>query len=220
VGGRPHAGHRRGAGPHLSSEVGDLERLERERARERRETEKEVMEAIGRLRFGFARKLVFRTVLRFAQTYLMFRENQRFYLDHMIYRWRKLFLEYGRRLTERGLLDDPMDVFFLSKEEVFDLCAKGGDLRAVIPTRREEFERFRDVLPPKFLRGNGSSTTPWSGERTRTGCPRAPPAQGLSPAASGWCRHRGPPHGHEGRDHGHVQTPTRDGRQCLQAWRG
>lgn len=138
----------------ISSEVGDLERLERERARERRETEKEVMEAIGRLRFGFARKLVFRTVLRFAQTYLMFRENQRFYLDHMIYRWRKLFLEYGRRLTERGLLDDPMDVFFLSKEEVFDLCAKGGDLRAVISTRREEFERFRDVLPPKFLRGN------------------------------------------------------------------
>ena len=138
----------------MSSEVGDLEKLERERVRERKEAEKEVMANLGRLRYGFARKLVFRPVLGFAQTYLMFRENQRFYLDHMIYRWRKLFLEYGRRLTERGLLDQPSDIFFLSKEEVFELCAKSGDRRSEIAVRRADFERYRDVLPPKFLRGN------------------------------------------------------------------
>jgi pyruvate,water dikinase len=138
----------------ISSEVGDLEKLERDRVRERKEAEKDVMENLGRLRFGFARKLIFRPILSFAQTYLMFRENQRFYLDHMIFRWRKLFLEYGRRLTERGLLDDPSDIFFLSKEEVFELCAKGGDARSRVAERRADFERCRNVLPPKFLRGN------------------------------------------------------------------
>ncbi len=138
----------------MSSKVGDLERLEQERVRERKEAEKEVMEKLGHLRLGFARKLIFRPVLNYAQIYLMFRENQRFFLDHMIFRWRKIFLEYGRRLTERGLLDGPSDIFFLSKEEVFDLCAKGGDVRAVIAERRADFERYRDILPPKFLRGN------------------------------------------------------------------
>jgi pyruvate,water dikinase len=138
----------------VSSEVGDLEKMERDRVRERREAEKEVMENLGRLRYGYARRLIFRPVLNFAQIYLMFRENQRFYLDHMILRWRTLFLEYGRRLTERGMLDEPSDVFFLSKEEVFDLCANGGNVKADIAVRRADFERYRDMLPPKFLRGN------------------------------------------------------------------
>ncbi|MBI0584339.1 MAG: hypothetical protein ISF22_08960 [Methanomassiliicoccus sp.] len=138
----------------MASKIGDLEKLERDRARERREAEKEVMSAITKLRYGYARKLVFRTVMGYAQTYLMFRENQRFYLDHMIYRWRKLFLEYGRRLAERDLIDDPTDVFFLSKEEVFSMSSEGGDLRTEIAARRADFERFRNVLPPKFLKGN------------------------------------------------------------------
>lgn len=138
----------------LGSEVGDLERLEREKVRERRETEKEVLEKIGRLRLGFFKRLVFRTVLHYAQTYLGFRENQRFYLDHMILRWRRVFLEYGRRLTAKGVLDAPEDVFFLSKEEVFELVDDPCDARARVEERREEFHRYRDVLPPKFLRGN------------------------------------------------------------------
>ena len=137
----------------ISSEVGDLEKMERDRMRERKEAEVEVLQLIGRLRYGFARRAVFRVVLNYAQIYLMFRENQRFYLDHMILRWRRLFLEYGRRLAERGLLAEPSDVFFLSKEEVFDLCAGGGDMRGQVAERRADFERYRDVLPPKFLKG-------------------------------------------------------------------
>ena len=138
----------------MSSEIGDLGKLEQDRIRERKETEKIVMEKITRLRYGHLRKVVFRPILHFAQTYLMFRENQRFYLDHLIYRWRKLFLEYGRRLAARGSLDSATDVFFLSKEEVFELTEMGGDLRAQVAVRKAEFDRYRNVLPPKFLRGN------------------------------------------------------------------
>jgi pyruvate,water dikinase len=83
----------------------------------------------------------------------MFRENQRFYLDHMLLRFRRVFLEYGRRLAERGVLERPEDIFFLSKEEVF--AASEGDTAAVrkIGARRREFFRYADRLPPKFLKG-------------------------------------------------------------------
>jgi len=138
----------------LGSEIGDLERMEREKVRERKETEKEVLERIGRLRLGFYKKILFRTVLHYAQTYLAFRENQRFYLDHMVLRWRRVFLEYGRRLTAKGVLDAPEDVFFLSKEEVFELIGDPRDARGQVLERRAVFDRYRDVLPPKFLRGN------------------------------------------------------------------
>lgn len=138
----------------MTSEIGDLEKIEKDRMRERKETEKEVMERIARLRYGHLRKVVFRPILHFAQTYLMFRENQRFYLDHLIYRWRRLFLEYGRRLAARGSLADETDIFFLSKEETFELMEKGGDVKGMVAERRAEFDRYRNVLPPKFLRGN------------------------------------------------------------------
>jgi rifampicin phosphotransferase len=84
----------------------------------------------------------------------MFRENQRFYLDHMLWRYRKIFLEYGRRLAERGVLEAPEDVFFLGKEEVFR--AARGDAAAVrkIAGRKREFFRHADRLPPKFLQGS------------------------------------------------------------------
>ncbi len=138
----------------MSSDMADLEELERERIRERKVTEELVMRKLSRLRYGRSRRLAFRLVLRFAQTYLMFRENQRFYLDHLIRRWRVLFLEHGRRLAARGVLQSEDDVFFLTKEEVFELFDKGGDVRSTVAARRAEFERYQHVLPPKFLRGN------------------------------------------------------------------
>ena len=138
----------------LDSDLGDLEKLERKKVRERKETEREVLERIGHLRLGHFKRLLFRTVLHYAQTYLGFRENQRFYLDHMILRWRRVFLEYGKRLTVKGVLEAPEDIFFLSKEEVFELVYAPRDAKAQVSERKAEFHLYRDILPPKFLRGN------------------------------------------------------------------
>jgi pyruvate,water dikinase len=49
------------------------------------------LDRISKSKYGFFKKLVFKTVLKYAQIYLAFRENQRFYLDHTIYRQRRLF---------------------------------------------------------------------------------------------------------------------------------
>jgi pyruvate,water dikinase len=134
----------------------DLEELERRKRAERLATEKDVLAKVSRMKWGFARRMALGTVMRYAQTYLTFRENQRFYLDHQILRQRRLFLEFGRRFAASGVLKDQTDVFFLSKEEVFGI-AGGADADEVgghVAQRRKEFETYRDVLPPKFLRGD------------------------------------------------------------------
>ena len=114
----------------------------------REDTEKEVA---GNLGF-FRRKMLF-TVLKLARTYLVFRENQRFYLDHMMYRNRLIFLEQGRRLSEKGSIDDREDIFFLEDTEAIDVLRGKdiGDIRAIIAPRKAEFMKYRDRLPPKFL---------------------------------------------------------------------
>ncbi|QLH75657.1 MAG: phosphoenolpyruvate protein kinase [Methanomassiliicoccales archaeon] len=144
----------------------DLEKVEVQKIEERKKAEKEILDRIGKMRFGPFRKIVFRTVLSYAQTYLMFRENQRFYLDHILDVWRRLFMEYGRRFAEEGMIEAPEDIFFLSKEEIFDLAEKnGGSVRKTVASRKKEFDRYKDRLPPKFLRGNVEfdDTVIWQG---------------------------------------------------------
>ena len=93
------AGHRPVPGP--SPEV-DLEAMETRKVAERHEAQREIMDRLSGTRYGTFKKPVFKIVTKFAQTYMMFRENQRFYLDEQLFRARRLFLEYGRRLAERG----------------------------------------------------------------------------------------------------------------------
>jgi phosphohistidine swiveling domain-containing protein len=132
----------------------DFAAIERGKIEERERTEKEVFRRIKKMKGGVARKFVFKTILGYAQIYLVFRENQRFYLDHILWRTRRLFMEYGRRFAERGWTDRTDDIFFLTKKEIFAISASGKtDVKGQIAVRRREFERYRNRLPPKFLRG-------------------------------------------------------------------
>ena len=139
----------------VSSPEIDVDALEKQKKEERIKAEKEALDSISKLKFGFFKRLIFKTVLKYAQIYLMFRENQRFYLDHTIYRQRRIFTEYGRRLLARGIIDHQDDIHFLSKEEIFAISRNELAVsKETIKKRREEFEKYADRLPPKFLRGN------------------------------------------------------------------
>ncbi len=129
----------------------DLSKVEDAREKERLEAERRVFAALRGMKAGRVRAVIFEKVLRLAQTYLLFRENQRFFLDHILFRQRLILREYGERLQSDGVIDDRDDVFFLELGEVFAL--PGEDPRRLIAQRRRDFMRHRDILPPKFLRG-------------------------------------------------------------------
>jgi len=139
----------------VSSPVADVDVLEKQKFEDRIATEKEVLKRISKLKFGLFKKVLFKTVLQYAQTYLVFRENQRFDLDHIIYRQRRLFTEYGRRFKERGIIDTVEDIHFLSKEEIFKISRNELSIpKETIKQRRKEFQKYAERLPPKFLKGD------------------------------------------------------------------
>jgi len=154
--------------------LGDSDlREEFDRSVERRkETEEEVRSELGPVK----RAMLFK-VLSYARTYLTFRENQRFYLDHMMYRNRLIFLEEGRRLCERGLIDDKDDIFFLEDTEAVAILEGGdaSDIRVIIAPRKAEFMKYRDRLPPKFLlNGRDFDDEPISHGATLVGAASSP----------------------------------------------
>lgn len=99
----------------------------------------------------------FNRVLNYAQIYTRYRENQRFALDKILLRIRRVVMEMGARLAQRELLGAPDDVVFLTHAEVGELRTGALDMneaRELIRARREGFERDKEVLPPPYLAGD------------------------------------------------------------------
>lgn len=158
----------------LSSSDLDLRKKELESRENRFKTEKEVSREIKEQKGGFFKEKIFSVVLNLAQTYLTFRENQRFYLDHLLFRQRLMLQDMGRRLFERQIIEEVDDVFFLYESELFmffdtnhlsienplretplraELNEKTApELRDKILKRKKEFYRYKSSLPPKFIK--------------------------------------------------------------------
>ena len=121
-----------------------------------------VLNRIKKQKGGFFKAKIFSIVLNLAQTYLTFRENQRFYLDHLLFRQRLILMQMGNCLYERNIINDANDVFFLYETELMNLF-KGNSisiesdetqlqLMDKISNRKKEFYRYKSSLPPKFLK--------------------------------------------------------------------
>ncbi len=138
----------------LSQSESDLKELEQKRRKERLVLEKEVKKKIRRSSItGVFRCALYGVVLKLAQKYLTFRENQRFYLDHILFRERLAILEMGRRLAERGVIPAKEDVFFLFEEEALDIFISGSTEPVKdIEARKAEFFKYTHILPPKFVK--------------------------------------------------------------------
>src|SRR5262249_25628939 len=61
---------------------------------------------------------VFQLILWQARTRIRERENLRFLRTRVFGTVRLIFVEIGRQLCERGLLESPQDIFYLETEEV------------------------------------------------------------------------------------------------------
>jgi phosphohistidine swiveling domain-containing protein len=140
-----------------SAEGSDPEATRRKNVARREQETRELLETLSRQRFGLLKKFLFNFLLKYAQIYSLFRENQRYEVDRVFYGQRKAFLAIGKRLVQMGLLTDLDDVWFLSKEEVFDVLhgrlSREQVQRKVVP-RKAEYRRYRHDLPASFLQGD------------------------------------------------------------------
>jgi phosphohistidine swiveling domain-containing protein len=142
--------------------------LKKNKAR-REQLTTEIEAKLSRQFWGSLKKRIFQQLLKYAQIYSLFRENQRFEIDRVFYGQRKAFLAIGRRLAQKGALADPDDIWFLSKEEVFDLM--NGDMGAdqcehVVVPRRAEYRKYLGIPPPMFLQADREFDLAETGQTT------------------------------------------------------
>lgn len=143
----------------LNAEEGhDPETNERELARKREETFKDVIANVATKPDGPLKVEILKTVLPLCHEYLIIRDDERGRpTDVLMFAWKRGFDEIGRRAFERGMIDDPRDHNNLSELELYQyfrgLEERPELLKTKIAARRRHVDAAlrKEVEPPKYL---------------------------------------------------------------------
>lgn len=107
-------------------------------------------------------------MVQLVRRYLLLRENQRFWFDHLLWSLHQTLLWIGADLVRTGVLEQAEDVAFLTFPEVRGLV-EGTLPPDAVPTwvarRRAKREADMRTEPPVFLRGDAIETPPASSPR-------------------------------------------------------
>jgi pyruvate,water dikinase len=141
----------------LSGESTDPEEREAANTTRRNDAVAAVLANLRGQTLGFLKAPAFEVVIGYVHKWLLLRDDERASLDRHTYNARRLFLEVGRRLNERGLLDEPRDFFFLGKHELFEVLRGHANMklaRAKISGRKKHFDLYhnREVTLPPYLK--------------------------------------------------------------------
>jgi pyruvate,water dikinase len=123
---------------------------ERERlARERQEVEREILAKVPAEQRDWFEKLT-----RIAQRANWLTEEHNYWLDMAETAiGRRLFIEFGKRFSRTGAIDDPEDVFFLVPDEIRKGSVPMGrvNLRPYVNMRGEEWNSYFKIVPKPFI---------------------------------------------------------------------
>ncbi|MCK4479154.1 MAG: hypothetical protein KAV01_01380, partial [Candidatus Lokiarchaeota archaeon] len=144
----------------VMDQLQDLETIKNKNLRKKERIEKIVESKIRAQKYGLLKWKFFLTILKNSRKYIKFRENQRFNLDKWITRNRNVYLEIGKIITHKGIISDESKVFFLYKQEIKNLALNKYNQKEIqkissdIKQRFEEFKKYENKMPPKFLLGS------------------------------------------------------------------
>ena len=112
-------------------------------------TEEELMKV------SFWRRRLLKNRLYYAQTYIRFREDQRFILDMHLSKKRSVYLKIGELLTKKGTLVDCEDIFYFDITNIEDLFrGELPDVKEKVKQARIKLELYKRSIPATFFRGD------------------------------------------------------------------
>ena len=136
----------------------------------RLEAEAEIRERLYRHPLGRLRWQLFKAQITQARRLQPLRENPKFTLLELSLQQRRLWRELANRWIERGLIDEPDDVYYLLFEELATLTRRSEDpiiaarMGSRIRRRRLQFEEWKQSQPPPLRDRFGDPTISTSTE--------------------------------------------------------
>jgi pyruvate,water dikinase len=101
------------------------------------------------------KRMIFNYLLNRSQRGSVFRENVKSEVIKLIVAFRKMLLELGKKLADKGILENQDDVFFLKLAELEPVAHDKADydIRQVLAARRAEYDKNSLISPPDVIFG-------------------------------------------------------------------
>lgn len=123
----------------------------------------EVIECIKKQPLSTPKVELFKLLHDWMLKFYMLRDDERFHTDRGTYGKKKIFIEIGRRLVERGVLTNDDDFWYLSKSELYRLLEGATTNMRIVRAKIDARRRNCDELEAGERRPiliNGNSTIP------------------------------------------------------------
>lgn len=111
---------------------------------------KEVEAKHGKLKGKIVKRMI-----RVLRNYMPVREHPKYLIMKCILIYKKAFLEEAKLLVEKGHLLDVNDIFYASFWELYKAMQNNESLIELIKNRKEEYEHFNKLTPPRLLTSDG-----------------------------------------------------------------
>lgn len=124
---------------------------EMRRPQDTQQRERALRQVEDKLRGRRMRAAVFKWVLKHARARVSARENLRFERTRVFGRVRSIFIEFGKRLRDVGVLADARDVFYFQVDEMLGYAegtAVSNNLSGLAALRSAEFAAYAHGAPP------------------------------------------------------------------------
>ncbi|WP_264556114.1 PEP/pyruvate-binding domain-containing protein [Halocatena marina] len=108
---------------------------------------------------GPLRRPLVRRLLRVYRGYIPLRDEPKQGSAHLFAAWHEGLQHAGEQLAANDQLRDPDDVWYLRKEELFELFESGAAANIDVDSRRREHERFARLDAPALLTSEGEALT-------------------------------------------------------------
>ena len=140
-------------------EPGEAERRFERGRQEAHEKEQELLERLQALPDGQRKAEEAKRMINRVRTFIGYREYPKYGMVSRYFLYKQALLGEGERLREGHVLRETEDIFYLSFQELHDVVRTHRVDDRVISQRRDAFESYRALTPPRVLTSDGEALT-------------------------------------------------------------
>jgi pyruvate,water dikinase len=104
---------------------------------------------------GMIKGRIARRIIRVLRNCLPVREHPKYLIMKLILIFKRALLEEAKVLVGKGQLAKEKDIFYVSFWELYEAIQNNKSLMELVNQRKEEYEHFRKLTPPRLLTNEG-----------------------------------------------------------------
>lgn len=130
--------------------------------------EKDILRRLKQLPDGEENAKETKRMIDIVRTFIGYREYPKYGMINRYFVYKKALLKEAEKLVLAGLLHEKVDIYYLTFEEFHEVVQTKELNYKVIDTRKEEYQHFEKLTPPRVMTSDGEIIT---GEYKRENVP-------------------------------------------------